>query len=420
VRRQTVIAPDWHGDQTAWTRVVRLWLDGTGRRSGNLRSPRWRNKHGVLRLEPTLRARGLAAGLVAETLVLDAPALAVACARGAATCGAAILSHTSLEGTDAEGAGVLLLRVRDQLASSDAVLRARLLVRLHDAPNAPVWQQITVARRRLDVQQGSIAASALDGTTLVVLPDERVVHVARLQPVPSDRDDDLAWVTALLRGVNAAFPSARLSHGDVHHAERGAAPVGGHDVPTFDADGVLQLRTPLPLFAAVHADDVTARIIARLQTLGIAPSPSADPSPTLAGGDAADIGPLETLGREAGMPPEIVARILRRYGTEAAAIFHHAARDRALGQPIHPEEPAIAAEVLFAVRRSFAATVRDVLTGRLGLHRRTSDGGAAAADLCARLLGREFGWTDDQCRDAAAAYVATTARAASRLAALGA
>jgi glycerol-3-phosphate dehydrogenase len=56
---------------------------------------------------------------------------------------------------------------------------------------------------------------------------------------------------------------------------------------------------------------------------------------------------------------------------------------------LHPEHPAIAAEVVHAARREFAVTVDDVLLRRTHLALETRDGGGAARARVAELLVRE-------------------------------
>ena len=117
---------------------------------------------------------------------------------------------------------------------------------------------------------------------------------------------------------------------------------------------------------------------------------------SLPGGDAHDTAPIVQLGLEVGLLPDTVARCVDACGTEAAAIFNLAQRERALRARLHPDAPAIMAEVPYAVGRSFAVTLSDVLNGVLGFDLATRDGGAAAAHGAAVQLGLELGWPPSQ------------------------
>jgi glycerol-3-phosphate dehydrogenase len=57
-----------------------------------------------------------------------------------------------------------------------------------------------------------------------------------------------------------------------------------------------------------------------------------------------------------------------------------------LAEPLHPEHPAIAAEVVFAVQREFAMRTEDILARRLHLTTETRDQGAAAVPRVTQLL----------------------------------
>ena len=63
--------------------------------------------------------------------------------------------------------------------------------------------------------------------------------------------------------------------------------------------------------------------------------------------------------------------------------------DRKLREPIHPEHPAIAAEVVQIIRREMVVTAEDVLARRLRLSTETSDSGQAALAYVRSLLEQE-------------------------------
>lgn len=91
------------------------------------------------------------------------------------------------------------------------------------------------------------------------------------------------------------------------------------------------------------------------------------------------------------------------YGSDAEKIRQVAAESPELSQPLDPELPAIAAQVVWAVREEMARTVEDVLARRtraLFLRARAAVRMApAVAAVMARELGRDSAWISRQMED---------------------
>jgi glycerol-3-phosphate dehydrogenase len=100
-----------------------------------------------------------------------------------------------------------------------------------------------------------------------------------------------------------------------------------------------------------------------------------------------------------------VERLVRHYGTETAAVYNLIRDDRALADRIHPDHPAVAAEVVHCVRRELAVRVADVLDRRLHLTLETADGGRKAARRVAELMGKESGWDQERIESEAARFL---------------
>ncbi|MCL4867210.1 MAG: hypothetical protein KJZ47_15055, partial [Gemmatimonadales bacterium] len=124
----------------------------------------------------------------------------------------------------------------------------------------------------------------------------------------------------------------------------------------------------------------------------------------LPGGESPTLAGFQELAEAVGLPAATAAHLVRHHGAETAAIVNLVRDEPALAQPIHPEHPAIAAEVRHAARREFAMTVDDVLARRLHLAWETRDQGVAAAAAVAELLGDVLGWDAEQGFQAAEEY----------------
>jgi glycerol-3-phosphate dehydrogenase len=126
--------------------------------------------------------------------------------------------------------------------------------------------------------------------------------------------------------------------------------------------------------------------------------PDAAPTDTepLPGGEAADLGPMRQTVLDLGLTAATADHLLLHYGTEAAAICNLGRLERGLLARLHPDHPAIEAEVVHHARRELASRIDDVLVRRIHLHYETPDHGAQAAPRVAALLGRELDWDDDR------------------------
>src|SRR5437870_1648541 len=174
----------------------------------------------------------------------------------------------------------------------------------------------------------------------------------------------------LTKGAHVAVPQRRLGH---THAVTLTSPIDGRVMFVLPWGG---------------ADPDLSYIGAT------APRPPTDRMP-LPGGEARD---LEILVKTAAARvPEATARhLVRRYGSEAAAVLNLVDRDRALGQPIVAGRPDIWAEVTQAVEREMAVRLSDVLVRRLHLFYAARDQGVPATSAVADRLAAALGWDGDR------------------------
>jgi glycerol-3-phosphate dehydrogenase len=106
---------------------------------------------------------------------------------------------------------------------------------------------------------------------------------------------------------------------------------------------------------------------------------------------------LRLLGAEGFTEPEgdsAQAHLLRRYGTEAAAVEALIASDPALGEPLIAGLPYLRAEAVYAARHEMATTVDDVLSRRTRARLLDRRATSAAARTVAELLAPELGWDE--------------------------
>lgn len=440
VRPLAFIFPVHRGDRVPlWKLFAGMWLYDLLAGTRNVRAHRMLGKRALLRAEPMLRERGLVGGARYWDCQLDDARLTVATARSAVTHGAALATYTEVESllrTDGRIAGAV---VHDRLTGARGEVRAPLVVnatgpwsdalrRMEDPAAAPVLRltkgvHVEVRRARLGHTDAITLTSAVDGRVMFVLPWGEFSYIGTTDtdhPGPADAvhatPED---VTYLLRSANAAFPHAHLTEQDVIGTWAGVRPLVNNAAATTTAEvsrehtillgsgGMLSIVGGKLTTHRRMAAQLTDRAGEELRKLDGRPRPArarTDLEP-LPGGEAADLTPMRAAAIDAGLSPATADHLVLRYGTEVSAIVNLVAGDRRLAERLHPEHPAIAAEVVHAARRELARTVADVLVRRIHLRLETTDGGRQAAALTARLLAEVHGWDRAQVAREAEDYI---------------
>ncbi|MFF7634764.1 FAD-dependent oxidoreductase [Kitasatospora sp. NPDC008050] len=350
----------------------------------------------VLRYAPTVQAAGLRGGLVFwDGQLVDDARLVVALARTAAAHGARILTRCSAGAASGNGA-----RLRDELTGESFEVKARAVI------NATgVWAGELAPGITLRPSRGThlvLPGSAFTGPTgglnaglTVPVPGESNRFVFAL-PAPDGRvyvgltDEDAPGpipdvpqaaegeIDFLLRTINSALRTP-LTRADLLGTFAGLRPLlddgtgrtadvsRKHAVLT-DADGLVTVVGGKLTTYRRMAEDALDAALART---GLPARPCRTRSLPLVG--AAPRARLDQL--------DAPLRLVRRYGTEAAAVLAEAGGDPALLTPIAPGTETTAAELRFAVRHEGALDEDDLLDRRtrIGLAPRDRTAALAAA-----------------------------------------
>lgn len=254
-----------------------------------------------------------------------------------------------------------------------------------------------------------------------------------MEQPPVTRED----VEYLLRHARR-FLNVELEPGDVLGAYAGLRPLvsaGGrsadisrrHAVVRHEPGFISIIGGKLTTYRRMAEDvvDVVAREEARAAATG---SKGADPLPcrterlVFVGGEEPESWPH--LVRDAirmGLAPSNAERLLRTYGAELGRLLELIREDPALGEPIAPGVPYVAAEVVFACRSTMATNLEDLMVRRLRLALVDPRASLEAAANVARLMGETLGWSTgrqgdevEQYRSALAYSSQSTARSTAR------
>jgi glycerol-3-phosphate dehydrogenase len=427
VRVIPFVAPVYRGDRVPrWKLAVGLAVYGLLSAGGNVPRPRMFGKARLLALEPNLRARGLRGGGRYYDAQCDDARLVIATIRSALDHGAAAINYAEVTSLLRQDDRITGAEVVDLLSGARTTLRASVVVnatgpwadevrRMECADSAPAFRltrgaHLMVRRPRLGHTHAVTFTSPVDGRVMFVVPWEDYSYIGTTD---TDHDGPAGTVTAteedvayLLRSVNAVFPHARLGPEDIVATWAGLRALVDtdrrHPASTVSREHLI-LESPGGMITVAGgklttyrriAADVVDRVIAHRPDRDRLSAAPTDRVP-LPGGEPVAWDSFVQAGLDSGLGSRTVERIVRRYGSEALAVFNLAQQDRTLRQPIHPEHLAVAAEVVHLTRRELAVRLVDMLDRRLRLTTETDDRGRAAAPLVAQLMARELGWSEE-------------------------
>ncbi|MEJ3656343.1 glycerol-3-phosphate dehydrogenase/oxidase [Actinomycetes bacterium KLBMP 9759] len=329
----------------------------------------------VRHLAPTVRTEGLRGGLLFwDGQLVDDARLVVGLARTAASHGAVVLTHC--EATQVTGHGAVL---EDGPTGAELPVAARMVV------NATgVWAGGLVEGIRLRPSRGThlvlpqavfagggqglqagltvpvpgsigrfvFALPALDGRVYVGLTDEDAPGPVPDVPTASDAEIDflLSTIGSVLR--------APLTRSDLLGTYSGLRPL-------LDAGGGASADVSRKHVVVIGADGLVTVVGGKLTTYRRMAQDALDAALRQARIVA---GPCRTarlpLVGAVGTADPAPDRLVRLYGTEAAAVAAEAGGDPALLEPIAQGVPTTMAELLFAVRHEGALDESDLLDRR--------------------------------------------------------
>lgn len=397
---------------------------------GNVLRHRALGKRGVLGQEPLLNHRDLKGGALYWDAQCDDARLTLATIRSAAQHGAAAANYACVTAFEREGGRITGAVIEDQLTGAQATIAARAIVnatgpwcdrlrRLEDPDARPLLRptrgaHIMVPRARLGHRHAITFLSPVDGRVMFVLPwgDHSYVGTTDTddagdpEHVAPTRDD----VLYLLRSANALFPKARLGPKDVTMSWAGLRPL----IATADArepgatsrehrievgpGGMITVGGGKLTTYRRMALEVMDRVFGILSPGTKVRASERSAQEPLPGGQPFERERVVAEGNRRGLSPATGAHLVGQYGDETPALYALAAQRRTLAEPVHPDHPALGAEVVFAVRQEFARRLDDVMVRRLGLVYETSDAGAAAVARVAEIMARELGWDETRHR----------------------
>ena len=339
-------------------------------------------------------------------------------ALAAQRAGALLCNHADAVDLLRDGRRVTGVRVADRLSSTIVDVAAHrvllcaggALPALHArfglgaSPRLVRASGLLVDRPAIDM---ALAARGSSGRMLTATPWNGYWLIGTFQtnvPVESGSNPrpSRAEIDAMLDDTNAAFPTLRLRRQDVRLVHSGLTPavvlrrraelMPDSRVIAHGADGTAGV------FSIVGVKFTTARSTAlrALRQMGLAPAQTSSTPPRLPHGltDDADARlRAACLAAGVALDDDVFTHLVDWYATEAVDVLELSAAVGGL-QRLASGTPVLDGEVTYAVERSHAASLADVVLRRTRLGT-TGHPGGAALDRAAELLTTALSWSPE-------------------------
>jgi glycerol-3-phosphate dehydrogenase len=377
---------------------------------------------------PGLRRQGLTGAAVwYDYETTEADRLTFAWAIAAAEHGAVLANHVEAIAPTRDGRRVVGVRARDRQTGRELEIGAhvtvnaagagvdRLLIPLSLSASVPLLKAMNLVTRR-EAGEEALGGRSSSGRHLFLIPWRGCALFGTWESertcAPDATGVSEAEIAAFIADLNQAFPSLDLKRADVTLVHRGIVPavaspngratLQGHeqirDHASEGVEGLITVAGTKYTTARGVAERITDRLLAKLQHAPVLCRTAATPLP---GGGLRDVRLAIAEARrehDQGLPTDTIPHLVAAYGSRYRDVL-----DLADGHPewrtrVAEESPVIGAELVWAVRKEMAVTLRDAVI------RRTPIGalgypGDAAAERAGRIVGAELGWSEARLRE---------------------
>jgi len=382
----------------------------------------------TLRLFPGIRPKGLTgAAQWYDYQMVEGDRLTFAFAAAADRAGADLANHVEALQPLREGPRITGMQVRDVLGGATFAIAARATINAAGAHAGPLMMTFGVRRevplvkavnlvtskRASDI---ALAAPSPNGRMLTLVPWHGCALIGTLQSPdlvqPGANGISTLELDDYIAEVNQAFPTLALTASDVTLVHRGLVPAARGQAGKPEIEPAPQILDHTPegaegAFTVIGVKYTTARAVAEraintvARRLGTRLPPSRTSVTILPGAGIAD---HEALAIETAralhfeLPPATIRHLIAKYAERAADIIRLTGERPDLREPVAPESPMLAAEIVHVIREEQAARLTDMVI------RRTGQGAAGppaetVLHRSAEIAGAELGW--DAARTAA-------------------
>ena len=392
------------------------------------------SRDAVLEKFPDLNKQGLTGATVfSDAQIYNPPRLVLAFLQSAASKGAVVCNHVSLEGYERSGDRVSAARVRDTLSGEEFQVRAKaylnatgpwtdnILERDQETrgslPGVYSRDACFVVKRQFSHDLSvALMAQTKDPDAFLSRPARHVFIVPWrdysligtwhkvVKPSPDEIGIGAEEVEDFIDEIQSAYPALGLTRDDVTMCNWGLVPFGESQSDTTNLsygkrsiiadhgrlNGPRNLVSLVGIRVTMGRGDAALAMKAIAEKLGDDQKPPPTDTTPVFGGDVPDVSVLRNRIEQvlpAGMDRKIAESLSRNYGSNAEALVSGADPDQL--KPLG-DSHVLEAEITHAVRSEMAMTLSDIVFRRTDL----ATGGlpdevalARCADLGAGLLG---------------------------------
>jgi glycerol-3-phosphate dehydrogenase len=385
----------------------------------NIGHSRLLSRREALRRFPTLKAKGLKAGVLYYDGQFHDARMALSLALTAERQGAVVANHVAVSGLIKIEGKIVGAQLTDSLNGESWMVRSRGVInatgpfadqlRLMDNPaasrmlSASSGIHIVLDKRFAPPDTGLMIPETEDGRVLFVLPwedhalvgttDEPAVIIEHPRPL----DTEIAY---LLRHVKRYF-NLQVETTDIKAVWSGLRPLvsdpkaadtahlARDHVIEVSRDGLLTIAGGKWTTYRLMAEDTVDHALEQFNLAAPQPLCQTEKLPLLGGGAYVAKGAL-VLVEKYHLPADVAAYLNRNYGDQAEQVATLAVAGH--GTRLVENHPFLEAEVLHAVRLELAERVIDVLARRMPLALLDTGAARQAAPRVLALMAEEFGW----------------------------
>ena len=403
--------------------TVGLTIYGWFAKNDNLPRSKWLSRSETFQKMPSLKKETHSSVLYYDGQLDDAR-YCLAIIRSADAAGASVVNHTSVVDFKKNISGIISSAVvKDNISDASFSLNAKLFInctgasadKLRLRANPSLEKRIRPSKGAhvvlphtvLNSDSALLIPKTHDGRVVFAIPFENNILVgttdtecndADLEPVLQHEEINFLIETlerylekpVSLDQVQAGFAGVRplISGSNIKSTKK---LVRDHEVETDIKSGLISLLggkwTTYRLMAKDTVDTVDVILNGKIGTCKTEKN-------ILQGGEKLGEQEIETLYNN--FAPEIVSHLISKYGSNALEILYLTYENKEWSQNILADYPFIKAEIVYAVRKEMAVTVRDFLARRIRLEISNWQSTSDAAPIVAKLIGEILGWSNEK------------------------
>jgi len=387
------------------------------------------SKEELIKRVPFINQHKLNGGFIYPDCVVDDARLTLMTIKSAAEAGAAVANYTEVIDFEIKDSSISRAKFFDNIDQTSGFIAGKAFVnatgpwtdsiRKYEGENTPLLRptkgiHIVLHREKMPVNE-VVVITTLDERMIFVVPHGEFTYIGTTDTdFDGDYDDvyaDENDVEYLIEATNQEFQGVKITREDVISSwaglrpliyEEGSTTEISRDYDIFISDNNLVTITGGKLTTYRHMAEVLINRV--LKHFNDSFDSDFEVCRTkelpLFGGDFSDFSSFhrtvkKSMGRQININPQILERLLMKYGTNYLKIFSYGLEDSSLLQPLTPGCNVLRAEVCYAIEEEMVIRLTDFMVNRSHLLTFDQHNGREAAYVVAEIMRRSLNWTEE-------------------------